>query len=65
MTTYICKCGRRVKKSTMLLPPATAWLTMGPAMNALDAPMPRHTETFNGTKVLELSSGRLGATSAG
>jgi len=58
MTTYICKCGRRVKK-------ATAYPAMHPAMSAGDAPTPCHTETINGMKVLELSAGRLRATNAG
>ena len=65
MTTYICKCGRRVKKSTDASTTGNRYPAMHPAMSAGDAPTPCHTETFNGTKVLELSSGRHGATSAG
>ncbi len=49
----------------MPVPLETAYPVTHPAMSVGDAPMPCHTETFNGMKVLELSAGRLGATSAG
>ena len=65
MTTYICKCGRRVKKSTDTSTTGNRLSGYAPGHECWDAPTPCHTETINGMKVLELSAGRLRATNAG